>query len=219
MTQFWRLAPPRRDDYRAVFVNGEVRCDHELPSVGCRTCARLRRSHRVLPIDCPSLWEARPEVTPRPRREHRVTNAELAQLRVELEADVGPLPPGVGAFEPGDRFQPLLLRVPSRPEADVLWPGMGDLLAVERVRAAWEHESFTGAVFSRVEFERVGRRSPGTRWHESEELASIADPSLLSAVVTDWLARPARRKTAGRHGLGPDGSARRSPTRVRTHRR
>jgi hypothetical protein len=90
-----------------------------------------------LPIECPPAWQARPEVTPHPRREHRVTNAEFAKLRAELEPDIGPLPPAVGALEPGDRFQPLLLRVPSRPTADFLWPGVGDLLASDRVRALW----------------------------------------------------------------------------------
>ena len=187
MTRFWRLAAPTRDDYRAVFVNGEVRCQHELPAVGCRTCARLRHSGRVLPVDCPPAWQARPEVTPHPRRDHRVTNAEFAKLRAELEPDIGPLPPAVGALEPGDRFQPLLLRVPSRPTADFLWPGVGDLLASDRVRALWEHEGFTGAVFSRTDFERVGRRSPGaplrTRGGEPEgamrSAAAVADPTGL----------------------------------------
>ena len=156
--QFWRLDAPRQDDYRAIFVNGEARCEHELPTVGCRTCARLRRSGRVLPIDCPPAWQSRREVSPSPRREHRVTNAEFAQLRAELEPAVGPLPAALGGLEPGDRFQPILLRVPSRPTADILWPGVGDLLASERVKALWERESFTGVVFSRAEFERVGRR-------------------------------------------------------------
>jgi hypothetical protein len=127
MTQFWRLAAPASDDYRAVFVNGEVRCEHELPAVGCRTCARLRRSGRVLPVDCPPAWQARPDVTPRPRRDHRVTNAEFAKLRAELESDIGPLPPALGGLEPGDRFQPLLLHV----------------VVTDRVRAALERLSVT----------------------------------------------------------------------------
>lgn len=158
MTQFWRLTAPDQDDYQEVFVNGETRCDHQLPATGCRTCARLRRSGRVLPFDCPPAWSERPEVTPRRGREHRVTNAEFIQLRGELEPAIGPLPSKLGCLEPGDRFQPLMLRVPSRPAADFLWPGVGDVLASERVREAWEREGFTGAVFSRVEIERAGRR-------------------------------------------------------------
>jgi len=159
MTPFWRLTTPAQDDYRAIFVNGEVRCEHELPTVGCRTCARLRSSGRVLPVDCPPTWRSRPEVSPRPRREHRVTNAEFAELRTKLGADVGPLPSTLGDLEPGDRFQPVLIRVPSRPSADFLWPGVGELLVSERVRLLFELEGFTGAVFSRAEFERVGRRA------------------------------------------------------------
>jgi len=159
MTPFWRLAQPQQDDYRAIFVNGEVRCEHELPTVGCRTCARVRWSGRVLPVDCPPAWRSRPAVSPRPRREHRITNAAFAELRAKLDPDVGPLPSTLGGLEPGDRFQPVLVRVPSRPSADFLWPGVGDLLVSERVRSLWEHEAFTGAVFSRTEFERVGRRA------------------------------------------------------------
>jgi hypothetical protein len=156
--QFWRLDAPADDDYRAVFVNGEARCEHELPAVGCRTCGRLRCSGRVLPVDCPPAWESRPAFSPPPRRAHRVADAEFAQIRAELEPAIGPFPAALGGLEPGDRFQPVLLRVPSRPTADLLWPGVGDLLASERVRALWEREGFTGIVFSRAEFERVGRR-------------------------------------------------------------
>ena len=158
MMQFWRLSKPPHDDYRAIFVNGEARCEHELPAVGCATCARVQHSGRVLPVDCPPGWRARPELSAPPRRAHRVTAAEFVQLRAELEPDVGPLPPAFGGLEPGDRFQPLLLRVPSRPTADFLWPGVGDLVVSERVQTLWEREGFTGATFSRAEFERVGRR-------------------------------------------------------------
>jgi hypothetical protein len=160
MTQFWRLEAPWADDYRRVFVNGEVRAAHALPDTGCRTCARPRGGDRVLPVDCPAEWRGRPEVTPHPRRQHRVANAEFEALRDAIAPALDPLPPGMAPVERGDRFQPLLLRVPSRPEADFLWPGVGDILVSERVRALWERDGVTGAVFSRVEYERVGRRVP-----------------------------------------------------------
>jgi hypothetical protein len=160
MPVFWRLNKPRTSDYRAVFVNGEVRAEHQLPATGCRTCARLRSSYRVLPVDCPASWQGRPEVTPHPKREHRVRVAEFEQLRGELMPLLQPLPTSAAELQPGDRFQPLLLSVPSRPEADFLWPGAGDILVSERVKEAWEQRGFTGGVFSRVVLERVGKRSP-----------------------------------------------------------
>lgn len=181
MTQFWRLARPSATDYRDVSVNGEVRALHELPVTGCRTCARRRDSRRVLPVDCPPDWRGRPEVTPQPRRDHRVTNAEFAQLRAELAPAVGPLPAALGALEPGDRFQPLLLRVRSRPDVDVLWPELGGFLISERVKTLWESEGVTGVAFARVEYDRVQQSGGSGRRRRMEEPEDL----LRDAVAPD----------------------------------
>ena len=159
MSRFWRLERPHESDYRNVFVNGELRWAHELPATGCRTCARIRRSGRFLPVDCPNEWRTRSDVTPSPRREHRVTNDEFARLREELGPALPSLPKSLGVLQPGDRFQPALLRVPSRPETDFLWPEVGQFLVSERVRAGWVRSGLTGVTFSRVEYARVGQRS------------------------------------------------------------
>src|SRR5688572_193961 len=124
MTQFWRLIKPAESDYRSTFVNGEVRCSHELPTIFCPTCSRKLLGYRVLPVECPESWRTRREVTPSPGRWLTVSPAEFEALRDELAPAVGVLPPPLGALQRGDRFQPLRLRVPSRPDADFLWPGV-----------------------------------------------------------------------------------------------
>lgn len=89
-----------------------------------------------------------------------MTNAEFAALRDEISGDLPALPDSLGPLQPGDAFQPTLMRIPSWPQADFLWPDgrLGTFLVSERVRELWERMDATGVVFSRVEVERVGRR-------------------------------------------------------------
>ena len=85
----------------------------------------------------------------------------------------------------------MLLRVPSRPSADFLWPGVGDLLVSERVRTLWEREGFTGAVFSRAECDRAivpafGSTRPivfEPRMWRGEDASLL--PTTLYVIVTD----------------------------------
>lgn len=186
MPQFWRLTKPTENDYRDALINGEVRATHELPVTGCRTCARRRSSGRVLPVDCPLEWQHRPEVTPQPRREHRVTNAEFSDLRIELTPSLGPLPANFGALEPGDRFQPLLLRIGSRPESDFLWPEVGGFLLSERVKALWEREGVSGVVFSRVQYEPSGQRIATKGRKRRGEPETIPVPATAAADPSAW---------------------------------
>lgn len=120
-----------------------------------------------------------------PRREHRITNAEFAELSARLAPALDLLPADMRPLQPGDSFQPLLLRLASTPEADVLWPGVGHLLVSERVRVAFDAEGITGAVFARVAYDRVGTRSA------SHDLRPRGEPE-------DVLKRiPARSDTSG----------------------
>jgi len=113
-----------------------------------------------LPFDCPADWQSR--LTPRRGYEYRVTNAEFDAMREELARAVANFPTSLGPLKPGDGFQPVLLKVPSRPKADFLWPPIAVLVS-ERVRALCVDEGWTGVVFSRVEYECVGRRSPNAK--------------------------------------------------------
>ena len=190
MPSFWRLTPPAEDDYRAVFVNGEVRATHALPTVGCRTCARLRRSRRVLPIDCPDAWRRRSEVVLPPRREYRTTNAQFAELSARLSPALDSLPADMGPLQPGDSFQPLLLRLASTPEVDVLWPGVGHILVSQRVRVALEAAGVTGAMFARIAYDRVGTRSAShelrPRGEPEDVLKRIPERNDTSGLPTYW---------------------------------
>ncbi|HEX6368951.1 MAG TPA: hypothetical protein VF006_08460 [Longimicrobium sp.] len=89
-----------------------------------------------------------------------MTNAEFAALREEITPALAALPDSLGPVQPGDAFQPTVMRIPSWPEADFLWPDtrLGTFLVSERVLTLWKGMDVTGAVFSRVEFEGVGRR-------------------------------------------------------------
>lgn len=126
----------------------ELRPQHALPAVGCRTCARERRSRRVLPVECPPAWRARSELTLPRHGAHRALNAEFEALRDALTLDLpAALPRDLLPLQPGDGFAPAVWRAQAIPRTDFRTVQF-HLLVSARVRAALEALRATGVTFA-----------------------------------------------------------------------
>ncbi|HKG90756.1 MAG TPA: hypothetical protein VKA84_02620 [Gemmatimonadaceae bacterium] len=174
-----------------LYDNGQqLAAPYVLPlALACRTCARLPIDERVLPIECPPELRGRPELSPRRGYEHRVRRAEFDQLRAELEPSLaGQIDPALLPLRPGDRFEPLVVRVFGPLQGDVMLLGILTRLVSERVHDAWRALGATGAVFGRVRLELVSRREMQTALSEHDshraevrQLWKGSDPATLGA--------------------------------------
>ena len=197
---FWRLhEPDYPSDYQHTFVNGELEHPFGMPGVRCGCCGNTWGGGRILPYALPESLRKRKELRdgwPINHEAHRALQAEvLTALRAE-----GHL---VEAVRPGDSFQPGVLDIPSRPEADFLWAALGSVVVSERIRTAFLAAGVKGAVFAPVTPRKIGRRSaklpaPIPSSGEPEDLITElrattpanAIPSLFELVVTADSGRP-----------------------------
>ena len=197
---FWRLQEPDyASDYRHTFVNGELDHPYSMPGIRCGCCGTTWGGGRTLPYALPDSLRNRKQLRggwPLDHEAHRELQAEvLRTLRAEGRV--------LEAVQPGDRFQPGVLDIPSRPEADFLWAAIGSVVVSERIRTAFLSANVTGAVFAPVTPRKIGRRSaklpaPIPSSGEPEDLITqlrattpaSAIPSLFELVVTAESGRP-----------------------------
>jgi Protein of unknown function (Gmx_para_CXXCG) len=153
--KFWRLdSPDYSSDYAHTFINGELEHPFALPGVRCEACGATWGGGRILPYALPEELQSRKEL----RDSWPIEGAAHQRLRAEVLAALRRQGADIEALEPGDRFQPGFLDVPSRPEADFLWSNIGSVVVSERIRAALTAEGVRGAAFVRATLRKIGKR-------------------------------------------------------------
>ncbi len=154
--RFWKLGRPFYDqgDYSDSFINGVLEHPFGLPGIECEVCRQTWGGSRVLPIECPDSLRKKKHFLERWPISNEQHEAVQAELRLELKIR------GITAaeFRPGDDLQPCYFDVPSRPEADFLWPGLYGPVVSERVKVSFEDGGVKGVVFCPVTLRKVGTR-------------------------------------------------------------
>jgi Protein of unknown function (Gmx_para_CXXCG) len=157
ITKFWRMCEPEYEsDYDCTFINGSLDHPYGLPGVACTTCGETWGGCRVLPIVCPTVLRALPELadaSPIPAEQHRELRS---RVRSQIVAELGRCPD----LAPGDSLQPSLLEVPSTPEADFLWASFGSTVISDRVRPLFEQLGPDTASVTPLQSQRFGSGRP-----------------------------------------------------------
>jgi hypothetical protein len=182
--QFWRIdEPDYGSDYQHSYVNGSLEHPYGMPGVHCDACGSTWGGIRSLPIALPDSLQRRKNLKKRwpiSLKAHRALGSEVQEAlrRCGVEAT---------ALEPGDRFQPCYLDIPSRPRADFLWCSLGSVVVSERPRELFKSLRLTGAAFSPVVLRKVGKREarlPAPRPSTGEPEDIIKEVPLLSRTET-----------------------------------
>jgi hypothetical protein len=152
--EFWRITAPDYDegDYSDAYINGHLTHPFGMPGVICDVCGQTWSGSRVLPYSCPASLRKEKhlrEPWPIPIYEHI---ALQDQVRSALKVD------GihVDLICPGDDFQPSYLDIPSVPEFDFLWAGLGSTVVSQRVADLVQSLGCDDIIFCPVAFRKVG---------------------------------------------------------------
>jgi hypothetical protein len=198
--RFWRLhEPDYSSDYASTYVNGELDHPFALPGVKCERCGQTWGSTAILPYELPPDLRSLPQL-----RDHGpISGRDHADLRRNVLEALRATGVPIAELRVGAVFQPGYLDVPSSPEADFLWSGLGSAVVSQRIRDTMMRAGITGCEFVRVIPRKIGKRSarrrapvPGTG--EPEDLVAgvepIRDPSGIppyyELVVTAQSRRP-----------------------------
>lgn len=154
--RFWRLDHPDYDsDYDSIFLNGSLEHPFGLPGVQCHSCGSTWSGKRILPVDLPAEFRTRTELrVPGP-----IDAVTHGRLRAEILAALRERGSSIDALRPGDDFQPCFLDIPSVPQSDFLWSGLGSVVVSDRIRTAFAASRIDGVSFAPVELRKVGRAS------------------------------------------------------------
>ncbi len=152
--KFWQLGEPRyASDYQRSFVNGEIEHPYNLPFVDCGSCGQRFLADHSLPYECPPLLRKRFS-DPAP-----VTIEEFENIAKPIRLAVQKHGVDKDMVQPRCFLLPAFLDVPSKPEADFLWPGFWPLVT-ERIREKLESLRIRGIAFADVTLRKVGKKSP-----------------------------------------------------------
>ena len=180
---FWRLQQPDSDsDYADTYVNGTLDHPFALPGVKCERCGQTWGGTAILPYELPLELQSLRQL----RNGGPISGREHAALRSRVLEALRATGAAIAELRVGAIFQPGFLDVPSRPEADFLWSGLGSVVVSERVRDTMVRAAVSGCEFVRVIPRKIGRRratrrAPIPRGGEPEDLlawvAQVRDPS------------------------------------------
>ena len=180
---FWRLQQPDSDsDYADTYVNGTLDHPFALPGVKCERCGQTWSGTAILPHELPPELQSLPQL----RNGWPISGREHAELRRRVLDALRAAGAPIAELRVGAIFQPVYLDVPSRPEADFLWSGLGSVVVSERVRDTIAGAALTGCEFVPVIPRKIGkrqatRRPPIPRSGEPEDLLArveqVRDPS------------------------------------------
>jgi hypothetical protein len=153
--RFWRLrAPDYSSDYAHTFINGELDHPFALPGVECERCGATWGGHKILPFELPEVLRSIEILTDgRP-----ISGAAHRELRAKVLSALQDAGAPITHLEVGAIFQPGFLDVPSRPEADFLWSGIGSPVISKRVRDLIEAAHLKGCVCVPVVPRKIGKR-------------------------------------------------------------
>jgi hypothetical protein len=197
---FWRLQQPESDsDYADTYINGTLEHPFALPGVKCERCGQTWGGTAILPYELPPELQSLKQL----RNGWPISGREHAELRRRVLEALQAAGAPIAELRVGAIFQPAFLDVPSCPEADFLWSGLGSVVVSERVRDTMARAAVTGCEFVPVIPRKIGRRRaarrpPIPRAGEPEDLlarvAPIRDPSDIppyyELVVTAESKRP-----------------------------
>ena len=170
-TSFWRLREPEySSDYADTFINGHLEHALSLPGVACEQCGAQWGGITVLPYELPSELQSFP-----PLRARALSGKEHAKLRATVLQALRRAGARITEVPVGSEFQPAYLDVPSRPEADFLWSGLGSVVVSQRIRDTLIEAGIKGGVFVPVVPRKIGKRkaklpSPVPSTGEPEDL-------------------------------------------------
>lgn len=155
--KFWYIkAYNYQSDYDHLFVNGQLDHPFGLPGVDCEICGETWGKSRVLEHKCPDSMRLHKNVKERwpiSRLEHETLQEKLmSALRISGTPFVD--------MRPGDELQPGFLDVPSRPEADFLWPSLGTLVVSDRIKNLLQKACTDEIAVFPLELRRIGDRPP-----------------------------------------------------------
>jgi|WetSurMetagenome_2_1015567.scaffolds.fasta_scaffold514598_1 hypothetical protein len=152
--KFWQLGEPRyASDYQMSFVNGEIEHPYKLPFVDCGSCGQRFLADHSLPYECPASLRRKfsdPEA---------VTIEEFENIAEPVRRAVQKLGVSKDVVQPRCFLLPSFLDIPSKPEADFLWPSFSPLVT-ERVRGKLESLKIREVAFPEVTLRKLGKKSP-----------------------------------------------------------
>src|SRR5262245_6563839 len=153
--RFWQLRAPEYDsDYQETFINGSLSYPFKLPLMRCDRCGSAPRGFRVLRFECTQEdWDSFGigKGWPLPSDQHRALRVRILERFLQRGVTLPEL-------EPGDRFLPCYLDVPSRPRADFLWSSLYGVVVSERVRQVFQRLHVPSVEFYEVAFRKIGKR-------------------------------------------------------------
>jgi hypothetical protein len=184
---FWRLDHPEYpSDYAHTFINGALDHPFALPGIECERCGQTWGGHTILPYGLPLHLQSLQSLTdPWP-----ISGQAHAELRHTVLKALQVAGNPITDLPVGTVFQPAFLDVPSQPEADFLWSGLGSVVVSQRVRDAVVRAGIKGATFVSVVPRKIGMRKaklppPRPRTGEPEDLITeikkAVDPDLVAS--------------------------------------
>jgi len=151
--KFWQLEGAHYlSDYKRSFVNGSIEHPFRLPSVGCKTCGQRVWEDHSLPYECP------PSLRKKFSDPADVTNEEFEQIAEPVRRAVQKHGVNKSVVRPNSALLPIFLDIPSRPEADFLWPSFSPVVT-ERIREKLESLKIRDIAFAEVTLRKVGKKS------------------------------------------------------------
>lgn len=179
--KFWQLGMPNyTSDYQMSYVNGSLEHPYQLPFVDCEACGDRYLSDDTLSYECP------PSLRKKFSDPEGVTMDEFNRLAEPVRKAVAKLRIKQSVVQPNASLLPAFLDVPSKPQADFLWPAMG-LLVSERVRAALESLKIREIAFAEITLRKVGKKSaklqpPAPSTGEPEDIIQEVSTTLFPKV-------------------------------------
>ena len=126
-----------------------------MPGLDCSVCKKTYGNVHVVPYFCPERFVKHKSLLkkwPIPQDEHLSLQR---QIKEELEAsniDTGNFP---SIYD----FQPVHLKLPSRPKSDFLWSTTGGVIVSAKVKALFEQHEISCVEFCLAVIDKVGKRA------------------------------------------------------------
>lgn len=123
-------SPQYNSDQQNLRINGNLEYIYKFPTVSCFACKATYGGSRILSDSVPQQIEN----DQRFRNRWPIPEDEHAALQQEIASYLNKQCTSFVTFRPGDIFQPAYLDIPSRPQADFLWPNVRSFVVSERMK-------------------------------------------------------------------------------------
>jgi hypothetical protein len=154
--QFWQIThPDYESDYQSSYINGTLEHPYGMPGIECHICHQTWGGSRILPFECPPLLKKHKHI----KEGWPISPEEHGLLQQEVQRELKKTGLNCPPLLPGDSFQPCYLDVPSRPQSDFLWAGLGSIVVSQRIKSLFEFLDIRGVFFCPVTFRKIGKRN------------------------------------------------------------